>query len=71
MIVDNIENGLERGFVKYWLNYVLIIDPLCLMTGNNNASAHSTRVSVSHSQSTAKIRAKTRGTGAARLFFLF
>ena len=27
MIVGNIENGLERGFVKRCLNYVLIIDP--------------------------------------------
>ena len=27
MIVGNIENGLERGFVKHCLNYVLIIDP--------------------------------------------
>ena len=29
MIVGNIENGLERGFVKHCLNYVLIIDPMC------------------------------------------
>ena len=27
MIVGNIENGLERGFVKHCLNQVLIIDP--------------------------------------------
>ena len=26
MIVGTIENGLERGFVKHRLNYVLIID---------------------------------------------
>ena len=28
MIVGNIENGLERGFVKHCLNYVLIINPM-------------------------------------------
>ena len=30
MIDGNIENGLERGFVKHRLNYVLIIDPKSL-----------------------------------------
>ena len=30
MIVGKIENGLERGFVKHRLNYLLITDPLCL-----------------------------------------
>ena len=29
MIVGNIENGLEHGFVEHCLNYVLIIDPKC------------------------------------------
>ena len=28
MIVGNIENGLEHGFVEHCLNYVLIIDPI-------------------------------------------
>ena len=28
MIVGNIENGLEHGFVEHCLNYVLIIDPM-------------------------------------------
>ena len=28
MIVGNMENGLDYGFVEHCLNYVLIIDPI-------------------------------------------
>ena len=30
MTGGKIENGLERGFVKHHLNYLLITDPMCL-----------------------------------------